>query len=63
MKQLSPIQGFVLSLGTGLRKRRMQRALAPNGALVPIELDLLDIMVDLDPGMIRWDSGLLVDGL
>ena len=61
MKQLSPMEGFVLSLGSGHRKRRMQRALAPNEALVPLELGLADVMVDLDPGVISRDSGLLVD--
>ena len=61
MKQLSPQQGFVLSVGHGTRKRRMQKALAPEGVLLPIDLDLLDLMVDLDPGMIDWDAGLLAE--
>ncbi|MGH8923312.1 MAG: hypothetical protein ACREA0_13745, partial [bacterium] len=58
MKQLSPLEGFVLSIGHGARKRRMQKALVPEGAFLPLDLDLLDVMVDLDPGMIDWDRGL-----
>jgi hypothetical protein len=59
MKQLSPLQGFVLSIGHGAGKRRMQMALRPEGALLPIDIDLLDVMVELDPGMIDWNQGLL----
>ncbi|HJQ95851.1 MAG TPA: hypothetical protein VJ935_09125 [Acidimicrobiia bacterium] len=55
MKQLSPLEAFVVSVGHGARKQRMHKALLPEGALVPIELDLLDVMTDLDPGMIDWD--------
>lgn len=58
MKQLSPLEGFVLSVGHGARKRLMQKALLPEGALLPIDLDLLDVMADLDPGMIDRHQGL-----
>jgi hypothetical protein len=57
MKQLSPLQGFVLSVGHGARKRRMQKALLPDGALLPIDIDMLDLMVELDPGMIDRNRG------
>jgi hypothetical protein len=59
MKQLSPLEGFVLSLGHGAVRRRMQKALAPDGGFLPIDLDLADVMGDLDPGMIDWNRYVL----
>jgi hypothetical protein len=29
----------------------------PEGAFLPIDLDLADVMRDLDPGMIAWNRG------
>jgi hypothetical protein len=57
MKQLTPLEGFVLSVGHGARRKRTQRALVPEGAFLPIDLDLADVMRDLDPGMIAWNRG------
>jgi hypothetical protein len=58
MKQLSLREGFVLSVGHGARRRRMWRALTPDRAFLPFDLDLLDLMSGLDPGMIDWKPAL-----
>lgn len=60
MKQLTLLDGFHLSLGHGARRLRLRQALRPEEALVPIELNLLDVMVDLDPGMVNWETGLFL---
>lgn len=57
MKQLTVLGGFELSLGRGPVRRRSQKALRPTGALMPLDLDLTEIMEELDPGMIEWDIG------
>ena len=61
MKQLTVFDGFVLSLGHGQKKRRLQQALRPQGALISLDLDLGDVMADLDPGMLDWEAGLFVN--
>ena len=56
MKQLSRLEGFVLSVGHGARKRRMEKALLPESAMLSIDLDLMDVIADLDAGMIDWSQ-------
>jgi hypothetical protein len=36
----------------------MWRALTPDRAFLPFDLDLLDLMSELDPGMIDWKPAL-----
>lgn len=48
----SNISGFAVTrVGTG---RRVLERLRPEGGFIPIDLDLLDVVAELDPGMIDW---------
>jgi hypothetical protein len=53
----SPISGFAISrVGT---RRRMLERLRPEGWFIPLDLDLLDVVAELDPGMIDWRANLV----
>lgn len=45
----SPVSGF--AIGT---RREMLERLRPEGGLVPLDLDLFDVIAELDPGIIDW---------
>lgn len=48
----SPVSGFAVTrLGT---RRRILERLRPEGGFIPLDLDLLDVVAELDPGMIDW---------
>ena len=50
----SDISGFAVTrVGTG---RRVLERLRPEGGFIPIGLDLLDIVAELDPGMVDWQN-------
>ena len=52
----SPLSGFELTLGrAGVRRRRLER-LRPQGGFIPLDLDLLEVVAELDPGMIDWQA-------
>jgi hypothetical protein len=46
----------LLPLSRAHIRRRFLAALRPEGALVPLDLDLVEVVADLDPGMIDWQS-------
>jgi hypothetical protein len=48
----SPVSGFAIT-GIGVRRRMLER-LRPEGGFIPLDLDLLDVVAELDPGMIDW---------
>jgi hypothetical protein len=37
-------------------RRKLLSALRPQGALVPLDLDLVEIVAELDPGMVDWQA-------
>ena len=49
---------FSIAPGRSGTRRRMLDVLRPEGALIPLEIDLVDVMAELDPGMVDWrDAG------
>ena len=50
----STISGFAVTLGrVGTRMRMLQR-LRPEGGFIPLDLELIDVVAELDPGMVDW---------
>lgn len=55
MKQRTPLEATnLLPVSRPQVRRRLLAALRPEGALVPLELSLIEVVADLDPGMIDW---------
>jgi hypothetical protein len=55
----SPLSGFEVALGrSGVRRRRLER-LRPEGGFIPFDLELLEVVAELDPGMIDWQANSL----
>ena len=52
----SPDSGFEISSGRAGIRRRMFDVLRPQGGFIPLDIDLIDIIAELDPGMIDWKS-------
>ena len=46
---------FLLSLGRIGTRRRLLDSLRPEGGLIPLDLELIEIVAELDPGMVDWD--------
>ena len=46
---------FLLSLGRPGMRRRLLDGLRPEGGLIPLDLELIEIVAELDPGMVDWD--------
>ena len=51
-----PDSGFEISSGRAGIRRRLSDVLRPQGGFIPLDIDLIDIVADLDPGMIDWKS-------
>ena len=49
-----PGTGF--GIGRPATRRRVLERLRPDGGGVPLDLDLLEVVAELDPGMIDWDA-------
>lgn len=50
----SRVSGFAIGrIGT---RREMLERLRPEGGFIPLDLDLLDVVAELDPGMIDWQA-------
>ena len=47
--------GFALALGRAGTRRRLLDSLRPEGGLIPLDLELIEIVAELDPGMVDWD--------
>ena len=47
--------GFALALGRAGTRRRWLDSLRPEGGLIPLDLELIEIVAELDPGMVDWD--------
>lgn len=57
MKQRTTVEATgLLPLSRPHIRRRFLFALRPEGPLVPLDLDLLEIVAELDPGMIDWQE-------
>lgn len=55
----SPLSGFEITFGrAGARRRRLER-LRPEGGFIPLDLELLEVVAELDPGMIDWQANAL----
>ncbi len=55
MKQRTPLEVTnLLPVSRPLVRRRLLAALRPEGALVPLDLSLIEVVADLDPGMVDW---------
>ena len=52
----SPDSGFEISFGRAGTRRRMLDVLRPQGGFIPLDIDLIDVVAELDPGMIDWQS-------
>ena len=52
--------GFALALGRAGTRRRLLDSLRPEGVLIPLDLELIEIVAELDPGMVDWDREALV---
>lgn len=37
-------------------RRRLFNSLRPEGATIPFDIDLIEVMADLDPGMVDWEE-------
>jgi hypothetical protein len=48
--------GFAITRSRAGLRRRMLDSLRPEGGLIPLDLDLLEIVAELDPGMIDWQG-------
>jgi hypothetical protein len=60
----STLSGFAITLdrvgphgrvGTRLRLERLR----PEGGFIPLDLELIDVVAELDPGMIDWRANLV----
>lgn len=49
--------GFALALGRAGTRRRFLDSLRPEGGLIPLDLELIEIVAELDPGMVDWNQG------
>lgn len=47
--------GFALAPGRSGVRRRLLDSLRPEGGLIPLDLELIEIVAELDPGMVDWD--------
>ncbi|MGH8926747.1 MAG: hypothetical protein ACRDWH_00225 [Acidimicrobiia bacterium] len=56
--QRSVLAGFMLSLGRPRTRQQTLSTLRPVGALIPLDLSLIDLMEELDPGMVDWGDEL-----
>ncbi len=50
----SPFSGFAVTLGRVGTRRRMLERLRPEGGFIALDLELVDVVAELDPGMIDW---------
>ena len=50
----SPNSGFSISLSRNGSRRRLLDGLRPEGAFIPLDIDLVDVVAELDPGMVDW---------
>ena len=48
----SLVPGFAIT-NVGTRRRMLER-LRPEGGFIPLNLDFLDVVAELDPGLIAW---------
>ena len=55
----SPDYGFEISFGRAGIRRRMLDVLRPQGGFIPIDIDLIAVVAELDPGMVDWQSAAL----
>ena len=55
----SPVAGFAVPLGRVGTRRRMLERLRPEGGFIPLDLDLMDVVAELDPGMVDWPANRL----
>ena len=46
---------FLLSLRRTGTRRRLLDSLRPEGGLIPLDLEVIEIVAELDPGMVDWD--------
>ena len=49
--------GFALAIGRAGTRRRLLDSLRPERGLIPLDLELIEIVAELDPGMIDWAEG------
>lgn len=57
MKQRTPLEVTnLLPVSRPQVRRRLLAALRPEGALVPLDLSLIEVVAELDPGMVDWPS-------
>jgi hypothetical protein len=52
------VSGYGVSLGRVGTRLRMLERLRPEGGFIPLDLELLDVVAELDPGMIDWRANL-----
>lgn len=55
----SPLSGFAITLGRARARRRRLERLRPMGGFIPLDLELLEVVAELDPGMIDWQANAL----
>jgi hypothetical protein len=48
--------GFAPALGRAGTRRRFLDSLRPEGGLIPLDLELIEIVAELDPGMVDLDQ-------
>ena len=52
----NPNSGFSISLGRNGTRRRLLDDLRPEGGFIALDIDLVDIVAELDPGMVDWQG-------
>lgn len=50
----NPNSGFSISLGRNGKRRQLLDVLRPEGGFIPLDIDLVDVVAELDPGMVDW---------
>jgi hypothetical protein len=52
----NPNSGFSISLGRNGTRRRLLGGLRPEGGFIPLDIDLVEVVAELDPGMVDWQG-------
>ena len=52
----NPNSGFSISLRREGTRRRLLNGLRPEGGFIPLDIDLVDVVAELDPGMVDWQG-------
>lgn len=52
----SVLSGFAFAIGRSETRRRMFDSLRPEGGFIPLDLEMIEVVTELDSGMIDWQG-------